>query len=479
MSSQTINYTYDPLYRLTTANYSSGTVFTYTFDAVGNRLSEGAPAGSKVYTYDDANRLATINGTTNYIWDNNGNLLDNGVGVTYTYDAANRLTAIDPTLTYGYDGLGNRVQQLAYGVPITYTLDQAAGLTQVLAETAGGTTTTYLYGQSRIDQQTTAGTDYFLGDALGSVRTLANASGDVTLQKSYDPYGQTLSSSGTGSSNYDFTGEYKDQTALFYLRARYYTSRRGRFIQKDSVIGDYGKPQSINQWVYAQDNPTGFTDPTGQRPCDPDCNEGHNEGTDQRVLPVSGPIWLRGYTENQINGYAQLQSPDNTACAPVAMAIALNLLYGVHIAGADMNLLLIAWLKKTPFFGTLPWSQVDALNAISEQLALVYSLPKPPFVAELKTDGAASDLIDNLSNGYPTIVNVSLGNGFLGSGIPEKIGHAEVVVGYVPPDFVFLDPGAQKPTDTYVRVADFLRDWLDHPNWFIGRGTMITLRRNR
>jgi hypothetical protein len=37
---------------------------------------------------------------------------------------------------FGYDGLGDRVRQLANGVPITYTLDQAAGLSQVLADTA-------------------------------------------------------------------------------------------------------------------------------------------------------------------------------------------------------------------------------------------------------------------------------------------------------------------------------------------------------
>ena len=36
----TINYVYDPLYRLTEANYSDGRYFRYTYDSVGNRLTE-------------------------------------------------------------------------------------------------------------------------------------------------------------------------------------------------------------------------------------------------------------------------------------------------------------------------------------------------------------------------------------------------------------------------------------------------------
>jgi YD repeat-containing protein len=60
LASVTINYTYDPLYQWMAANYSTGEVFTYTYDAVGNRLSDGAPAGVTTYTYDDANRIATV-----------------------------------------------------------------------------------------------------------------------------------------------------------------------------------------------------------------------------------------------------------------------------------------------------------------------------------------------------------------------------------------------------------------------------------
>ncbi len=61
-----------------------------------------------------------------------------------------------------------------------------------------------------------------LGDALGSVRQIVDSFGDVTLEKSYTPFGEVLSESGTGASVYGYTGEVTDPSGLVYLRARYY-----------------------------------------------------------------------------------------------------------------------------------------------------------------------------------------------------------------------------------------------------------------
>ncbi|MEW6569469.1 MAG: hypothetical protein AB1449_15150, partial [Chloroflexota bacterium] len=81
--SRTISYTYDPLYRLTAADYSDGTYFHYTYDAVGNRLVETTVAGTTPYTYDDANRLTSVGGVA-YAWSDNGNLLFDGTNA-YLY----------------------------------------------------------------------------------------------------------------------------------------------------------------------------------------------------------------------------------------------------------------------------------------------------------------------------------------------------------------------------------------------------------
>ena len=164
-----------------------------------------------------------------------------------------------------YASLGYRQQQnpsAGSGTGVNYTLDLAAGLTQVLSDG----TNTYLYGNGRISQHATQ-TEYFLGDALGSVRQLTSAVGTVTLTQSYAPYGDTISSVGSGESAYQFTGEMRDANGLTYLRARYYNSSDGRFISRDTWNGDYNRPLSLNRWNYVEGNPVNLVDPSGHHPC--------------------------------------------------------------------------------------------------------------------------------------------------------------------------------------------------------------------
>lgn len=201
----TVNYTYDPLGRLTEAAYSDGTYFRYTYDAVGNRLSEQTPWGTVNYMYDSANRLTSAGGV-NYTWDDNGNLFSDGVR-TYSYDHANRLIEVTQgtdTYTYAYDGLGNRYQQSLNEATTTFVLDINTGLTQVLDDG----TYTYLYGVGRIAQYDSSGDpEYFLGDALGSVRQLVDEDGEVVHTQSYEPYGELLSGMGAATTSYGYTGE--------------------------------------------------------------------------------------------------------------------------------------------------------------------------------------------------------------------------------------------------------------------------------
>jgi RHS repeat-associated protein len=268
----TVTYLYDSLYRLKQADYSTGEYFIYSYDAVGNRLTQticlGTPTCSPVnstYAYDESNRLISVNGTA-YTWDNNGNLLNDGTN-TYAYDAANRLTSViggGTTSTYTYNGLGDRLSQTVNGTPTNYALDLNAGLTQVLSDGSN----TYLYGAMRIGELQAGGMAYHLGDALGSVRQLVDASGSVTLARNFEPYGKVLNSAGTGGTTMSFTGEMLDaSTNLLYLRARYLSTQAGRFISHDTFVGDPNQPMSYNRWLYADGNPINFTDPSGLVPC--------------------------------------------------------------------------------------------------------------------------------------------------------------------------------------------------------------------
>jgi len=209
----TITYSYDPLYRLTAASYSDGRNFQYSYDATGNRLAQTVCAGAGCtplvtnYVYDNANRLTSVNGVAQ-TWDNNGNLLSDGAS-TYSYDAANRLKTVTQganAYSYVYNGLGDRLSQTVNGVTTQYTLDLNAGLTQVLTDG----TNTYLYGPTRIGEKQAGNFVYHLPDALGSVRQLADAGANVTLTRSYEPFGDTLTTTGTGNTTFGFAGEQRD-----------------------------------------------------------------------------------------------------------------------------------------------------------------------------------------------------------------------------------------------------------------------------
>lgn len=77
-------------------------------------------------------------------------------------------------------------------------------------------------------------TQYFLGDALGSVRQLTDSTGAVSLANIYDPYGVVSAKSGPGETSYGYANEYQDNSEFVYLRARQYSPGLGRFLTRDT-----------------------------------------------------------------------------------------------------------------------------------------------------------------------------------------------------------------------------------------------------
>ncbi len=141
-------------------------------------------------------------------------------------------------------------------------MDLNTGLTQVLSDG----TNTYIYGNERLAQVNT-GTEYFLGDALGSVRQLTNSNGAVTYASAYDPYGVTTQTHGASQTAYGYTNEYTDSyIKLIYLRSRMYDPYLNQFIQPDTIVPNPYIPADWNKYTYVRDNPINYTDPTGHDP---------------------------------------------------------------------------------------------------------------------------------------------------------------------------------------------------------------------
>ena len=69
---------------------------------------------------------------------------------------------------------------------------------------------------------------------------------------------------GSASERSVFTGHYFDtETNLYYAKARYFDPQLGRFLSQDSYLGELTEPPSLHRYLYANDNPTFYTDPTG------------------------------------------------------------------------------------------------------------------------------------------------------------------------------------------------------------------------
>ena len=139
------------------------------------------------------------------------------------------------------------------------------------ADNLSGLTRLYLYGDDLISQSrvsgndvTTAQSDTFLYDGLGSVRTLTDSTGAITDTYTYEAFGGLDTHTGTTENRYLFTGEQFDpNVGFYYLRARYYNPSIGRFQTMDTWLGKECTPITLNKYVYGNANPVSFIDPSG------------------------------------------------------------------------------------------------------------------------------------------------------------------------------------------------------------------------
>ncbi len=276
---ETATYMYDPNDRLLSVCFQascpneSDPYIRWTYDHVGNRLTETRPSGTSDYTYDNADELIAV-GNTNNSYDNNGNQTARG-STTLTYDLANRLktfSAGSPTTTYSYDGDGNRLQASTgalASLKTNYLWDTNFDLPQLALERDGNDTPLrhYTYGVRRISMTTNGDAHYYHYDTIGSAVNLTSANGTSEWTDVYEPFGavyaETQNDPNAPANPFRFAGEYNDSTGLYNLRARLYDPTSGRMLTEDPVTSPQLDPYT-SAYVYAGDQPTTMIDPSGQ-----------------------------------------------------------------------------------------------------------------------------------------------------------------------------------------------------------------------
>jgi RHS repeat-associated protein len=285
--SGTTNYAYDMFDRVTSACTPScvnnPTGLAYTYDKVGNRLTEtryGAGGGTTTYVYDVANQLTSTSGLTpmSYGYDANGNQTSAGAR-TFSFDSEGRLlsTADGPsTQAYTYDGTGKMLTRSIGGVTdASFLWDINAPMAQLAIERdgSGGILRRYTYGPGGagglLSLRTGGASHFYLSDALGSVGALSSPGGTLEWSYAYEPYGRatpTQLDPGAPANPMSFHGQYQEPvTSLYNMRARQYDARTGRFLGIDSLRAT-AQGRIVSSYTYSFNQPTTLTDPSGLAP---------------------------------------------------------------------------------------------------------------------------------------------------------------------------------------------------------------------
>lgn len=274
----TTTFAYDTRDRLTEVCFQascpngSDPVIHWTYDSVGNRLTEARPNGTTTYSYDASDEM-TAAGTRSFSYDENGNQIA-AAGTTFTFDLANRVastTTGSTSTAYTYDGEGNRLQASSGSQAsdkTNYTWDLNGPQAQLALERDGDGTLRrrYLYGERRLSMSTAGNSYYYAYDGFGSVVNVTSSAGATQWTYSYEPFGaiatETQNDPGAPANPMQFAGEYEDPSGLINLRARQYDPADGRFLGVDPLPSSDEAPL-ISSYLYADDRPTVLTDPSG------------------------------------------------------------------------------------------------------------------------------------------------------------------------------------------------------------------------
>jgi RHS repeat-associated protein len=233
-------------------------------------------------TYDDDNRLATLNGQ-NITHDADGNMTygpirqDSG-HLNLTYNSRNQLTQA-AGIAYTYDAEGRRRTITDTTGTSRDVIDPNGSLSRLLVRHhPDNTKTYYVYGLGllyEVDENENTKTHHF--DQVGSTIARTDDTGKVIGRAEYSAYGITFWKQGDMATPFLYNGQAGVQTdanGLLNMRARYYSPFLMRFLNADPI----GFSGGSNWFAYADGNPISLYDPFGLCPDRNLCTGGTGRG---------------------------------------------------------------------------------------------------------------------------------------------------------------------------------------------------------
>ncbi|MBN1697457.1 MAG: hypothetical protein JW881_08080 [Spirochaetales bacterium] len=204
----------------------------------------------------------------------------------YSWDEENRLIETveeDIWVTYCYDPSGQRTVKYIEGGETLY-FDSLWSITEDYPDFRQSK---HIYvGESRLATKMTieddtgiyyekANTYYYHTDHLGSAQYITDPDGEVFEHLEYTPHGELWIeefAESSGKIRFRFTGkELDEETGNYYMGARYLDPKRVRWISADPAGSELLDPnredfnflESLNWYVYCDNNPVIYRDPNG------------------------------------------------------------------------------------------------------------------------------------------------------------------------------------------------------------------------
>lgn len=271
-ASQTQNYSYDGLSRLTSAKLAGGNAASFGYDAVGNRTTrtDSSPASSTSYTIaGTSNRMtqAVIGGLTRgFTYNPNGDItgFTNGAGTTNTlsYDPFGRLashTEAGLTTSYTVNALDQRMAKSSASASSRYVY---AGFNQLLAENTNGVWSSYIWNGGEPVALVRNNQIYYLhNDHLGRPQLATDSNRAIVWKADNYAFDRIVTQDSIGGINLGFPGQYYDsESGVWHNGYRDYLSDLGgRYLQSDPI----GLRGGLNTYAYAGSSPVGLVDPFG------------------------------------------------------------------------------------------------------------------------------------------------------------------------------------------------------------------------
>ena len=260
---------------------------SYTYDLDGNRTSKTTGGVSEDYQYSAGAKLDSIDigGVPQdvFVHDANGRTTGvdrDGVALGLAFDVDDNVTALSDiggtVAQYSFDALGGRDQVASGAVTRSFVVAPAMGTgyqsNHAVLDDVGGLLVTYVYaGEHPLMRITSAGVvTYYLQDAQGTTIGLGDAAGELSANYSYDSFGNERGATGAEAAlpseslgDFRFQGMWLDDSGLYFVRARSYDARTGRFLSRDPWRGSAKNPETLMPFAFVAGNPWFGRDPTG------------------------------------------------------------------------------------------------------------------------------------------------------------------------------------------------------------------------